>query len=81
VAVYVDSIITIECSVVRGMVCGAVLGCGCSVLFYQLNVRDVCSKGGECLFVDYSTLLTTEHSIVTIENTSNVNTTNVFTHP
>ena len=52
VAVYVDSIITVECSVVRGMVYVAVLGCGCSVLFYQLNVRDVFSKGGECLFVD-----------------------------
>ena len=52
VEVYVDSIITIECSVVRGMVYVAVLGCGCSVLFYQLNVRDVFSKGGECLFVD-----------------------------
>jgi hypothetical protein len=44
VEVYVDSIITIECSVVRGMVYVAVLGCGCSVLFYQLNVRDVFYK-------------------------------------
>ena len=49
VAVDVESIIPIECSVVRRVICVAVLGCGCSVLFFQLKVRDLCSRGSVCL--------------------------------